>query len=49
MKMAQETPSAINNTKESVLYTAFELSNTKWSKQANSKQGRPFYLYIYIR
>jgi len=30
MKMAQETLSAINNTKESVLYTAFELSNTKW-------------------
>ena len=30
MKMAQETPSAINNTKEAFLYTAFELSNTKW-------------------
>lgn len=30
MKIAQETPSAINNTKEAFLYTAFELSNTKW-------------------
>jgi transposase len=30
MKKTQENPSTMNNTKEAVLYTAFELSNTKW-------------------
>lgn len=30
MKMTQKTPVTKDNTKEAVLYTAFELSNTKW-------------------